>query len=385
MTEPKIVRKDYPGSYYDIRGLEEWLTKLAKSGVRLERQMENTKRLEFRQAQSANVRFLLIPDIRKKDKRTCEDLRHQYTEQGWEFICRIPGQVIIYETEDLWAVKPAVALAEEDYRRKWRSLLVNVIAWLVLIAVMFAFVAWGLLSESVTYYERITVWPWVFGGSVLLPVILALLDVSEIYDLYVWWKHYRQREEVPQWQAAKTLRRTKRVGAWVVFAVTLLVPFLELVMGNVTYRGVENLEEEQVPAVTLQLLDENYVLEFCGVYEKSHLLIPDEIGVRTSREKGNGWLDNMVFTYYRLRSETMAYRLAESESVEMTPWGYGAAVPVESNSGFDAVWLSDGEDFQYLVACVGDVAITIEQSSDNDLMAVLPEIYDIVAEYRANT
>jgi hypothetical protein len=69
----------------------------------------------------------------------------------------------------------------------------------------------------------------------------------------------------------------------------------------------------------------------------------------------------------------------------MTSWGYGAAVPVESNSGFDAVWLSDGEDFQYLVASVGDVTITIEQSSDSDLMAVLPEIYDIVTEYRANT
>ena len=151
MTEPKIERKDYPGSYYDIRGLEKWLTKLAKSGIRLEQQMENRKSLEFRQAQSANVRFLLIPDIQKKDKRTCEELRNLYTEQGWEFICRIPGQVIIYETEDLWAVKPAVALAEEDYRRKWRSLLANVIAWLVLIAVMFALVVWGLLSESVTY------------------------------------------------------------------------------------------------------------------------------------------------------------------------------------------------------------------------------------------
>ena len=385
MTEQKIVRKDYPGSYYDIRGLEKWLTKLAKSGIRLERQMENTKSLEFQQSQPANVRFLLIPDIQKKDKRTCEELRNLYTEQGWEFICRIPGQVIIYETEDLWAVKPAVAFAEEDYRRKWRSLLANVIAWLVLIAVMFALVVWGLLSESVTYYERITVWPWVFGGSVLLPVILALLDISEIYDLYVWWKHYRRREEVPQWQAARALRRSKRIGAWVVFAVTLLVPFLELITGNVTYNGVENLEEEQVPAVTLQLLDESCALEFCGVYEKSHLLIPEEIGVRTSREKGNGWLDDMVFIYYRLRSETMAHRLAESESVEMTSWGYGAAVPVESNSGFDAVWLSDGEDFQYLVACVGDVTITIEQSSDSDLMAVLPEIYDIVTEYRANT
>ena len=385
MTEQKIVRKDYPGSYYDIRGLEKWLTKLAKSGIRLERQMENTKSLEFQQSQPADVRFLLIPDIQKKDKRTCEDLRHQYAEQGWEFICRIPGQVIIYETEDLWAVKPVVALAEEDYRRKWRSLLVNVIAWLVLIAVMFGFVVWGLLSESVTYYDRITVWPWVFGGSVLLPVILALLDISEIYDLYVWWKHYRQREEVPQWQAARALRRSKRIGAWVVFAVTLLVPFLELITGNVTYNGVENLEEEQVPAVTLQLLDESYVLEFCGVYEKSHLLIPEEIGVRTSREKGNGWLDDMVFIYYRLRSETMAHRLAESEAEEIAAWRHELASPVETDSGFDAVWLFEDEWLTYLTACTGDVAITIKLDSEGDLLAVLPEIYDIVTEYRANT
>ena len=148
---------------------------------------------------------------------------------------------------------------------------------------------------------------------------------------------------------------------------------------------VEDMEEIDVPLVTLELMGDGYVLDSYGVYEKSYLLIPDEIGVRTSRETGDGWWDYMEFTYYRLRVENMAYRLAESEAVEMTLWGYEPAVPVETDSGFDTVWLSDDEGSQYLVACAGDVAITIEQTSDGDLMAVLPQIYDIVMEYRANT
>ena len=384
MAEQKEVRKDYPGSYYDIKGLEKWLTQMAAGGIRLEQQMDAAKSLEFRQGKPANVRFLLIPDIKKKDKRTCEELQYLYAEQGWDFICRIPGQVIIYETEDLWAVKPAIGLTEEDYHRKWRNLRINMVAWIVLVVLMIGIVVWGLLSESITYYDRITVWPWVFMGSTLLPVILALLDISEIYDLYVWWKHYRQREEVPKWRAAATLRWTKRIGSWVVFAAVLLVPFLELVMENTDYR-VWDLENANVPLVTLALVDESYVLDSCSVYEKSHLLVPDEIGVRTLWEETPGWWDNMKFTYYRLRGETMAYCLAESEAEEMTVWRRKLALPVETDSGFDAVWFfDDGEGFQCLAACAGDVTVTIELDSEGDLLAVLPQIYDIVTEYRAS-
>lgn len=385
MAEEKQLWKDYPGSYYDVKGLEKWLTQMAAKGIRLEKQMEAAKSLQFCQGDPADVRFLLIPDVKKKDKRTYEELRDLYAEQGWTFICRISGQVIIYETEDLWAVKPAVGLTEEDYRRKWRGLWANMISWIVLVILAVGLVAWRLLEESVTYYDRITVWPWVFLLSTLLPMAMIFLDVLEIYDLYAWWKHYRQHEEVPRWRAASTLRWTRTVSSWVMLGVTLLVPFLELVMED-TDRRVLDLETAEVPLVTLEVVDGKYTPDYASMHEKSHLLVPDEVGVYTSLEAGGGKWYYMEFTYYRLRSETMAYRLAESEAVEMAAWGYEPALPVGADGGFDAVWFSeDGEGGQYLTACVGDVAITMEQASAGDLLAVLPEICGIVTDYRANT
>lgn len=377
------VEKYYPGSYYDVAGLEKWLTQMAKLGMRLEPQYESAESLLFRQDEPAYVRFLLIPDIRNQDKRTDAELAALYADRGWRFICRIQGQVMVYETEDLWAVRPPIPLTQEDYDRKWRSLCWNIFRWVVLVLVMVGSVAVQVLSENITYYERITVWPWVFALGTLLPVLMIFLDIVKIYDIYTWWKHYRRQEEVRQWRAIPGLRWTKYFGRWVMVAAAIAVPIMEMVHDDLPGTREELDVHADAPLVTLALVDEDYEPHNGGVTKKDSLLVPEEIEVYSSWEDGGEW-SCMEFRYYRLRSENMACRLAEDEA-QQTGWRKDPAQPVETNSGFDAVWFcEDEEGFQYLTACAGDVAITIEQESDGDLMACLPEIYEIVTDYRAN-
>ena len=91
----------------------------------------------------------------------------------------------------------------------------------------------------------------------------------------------------------------------------------------------------------------------------------------------------MRFEYYRLRTETMAAKLAEDEAKHEAEY---SDCPKISHDLFDDLWFCEvgHVQSQRIIAREGDVVIQIAYYGNEVLEEHLDEIYRIVMDYRNN-
>ena len=179
---------------------------------------------------------------------------------------------------------------------------------------------------------------------------------------------------------------------------TIAVALLFLgISGRQTYKPLCSINRN-LPLVTLDVLEEeiHYAPEPYGpginVNFRRWPLVPQEIHINSiDLWKNPGtvedWMEadrirnydaRMDFSYYHLLSENMARRMTEEEAA-----GMRESETIVMDDGFDEAWLSVSDwEYQTLWAREGDVVIKAFYKGSGDLRDVLPEIYEIVMDYR---
>jgi len=298
------------------------------------------------------------------------------------------------------APRPAWRLTEKEWCRRWWTMLNTVVLWLVMIGVIVWIASRMLDPDKVRYYDLLTRAPWELLRNVSVPLTLALADVVVFYDIFAWRKNWYDREPAPPWEPAYAIGLLGRKLAWAAWVVTLVCGLVPLRYDSMAFHKPDSADVKiEVPAVSLQTIEGDAYIGYAGdvgvnVGYRKGLLLPLEVQITDWEDwttgDGNFWYRGMTFTYYRLRSEESALRLAEENR-------HDTALPLTDPCGFDAAWWveTDAREApalplgttvllreQYLTAVVDDVVITLHYEGSGDLPASLPELYHIVTAYR---
>ena len=390
-------RKSYPGSLYDLYGVEQWLMQQAKEGLHLEKFSLYGNLAVFQRGEPRRTRYYLEPDF--SQYKTADDEAGALGEE-WNFIYKVSGIFLVYATDDLYAMKPSKWKTEETYlRKKWRSLWGNFLLWVVMIALTGGSLIHQLLRGGRSYHDWLIMLPLILSSSALLFFVEFWKGLPQLYDIQVWRRSYVLGEEVDPRPVMRIFRWGEQWLIPIVCAVALLVPILA--EAGTTRSNFEfDRYEDSIPSVTLELTEEEIFLaperySPAIISVDRHLLIPEDIIIRSlgmyedpgdedhwKELRYTGEYDaSMHFCYYRLRWETLAVRLAEEEA------GGHHSKKVERED-FDDLWLwtkqssSDYPTRQILVAREDDVVVTITYIGKGSLEKHLSEIYEIVMDYR---
>lgn len=393
-------RRAYPGSLYDYYGVEQWLAEQAREGLRLEKFSEFGSLGIFRQEEPRKIRYHVEPDF--SSYRKAEE---EYSPgEHWSFVCKVSGVCLVYETEDLWAVKPAKWKIEEKYlRRKHRSLWLSFFLWIITIAIMGVGMIRKLFPEQTSYVNWLYIFPLVLFGSGMLALVEFWKGLPTLYDIWVWRRSFLMEEEVQQHTVMSVFRWGEQF-IWV-FAIVAAVLSIVLASGSAS-RSLIPLDriDDPLPLVTLDLMGEElyYAPEeydpSVKVSVKHHMLLPEDILIASAGLYENfgdidtwmkyGYLERpdteMRFAYYRLWTEDMAVRLVEDEAEGTAAYWTCQKKPHDL---FDDLWICDdlkwmGQESQRVIAREGDVVITVSYYGNGALVEHLDEIYQIVTDYR---
>jgi len=209
----EIIKKKklaYPGSLYDILGVEKWLERQAAAGLSLEDFGTNGNLAVFQQDTPRRIRYYVEPDY---DQYSQEEMEKAYTEQGWKFVCEVRGVFLVYETEDLMVTKPPRWKAtEKELRKKWRHLWSNALFWIIGLALLVGQpIVTALRAPTEDIYLLAVMY--VAGLTLLLVITELLIGFSMFYDIYIWRKAFRWEEPVEQRPAIAVFRKVRQ---WVI-------------------------------------------------------------------------------------------------------------------------------------------------------------------------
>ncbi len=392
-----IKQKAYPGSLYDLRGVEKWLEDLSAHGLRLEEFSNLGKLAKLEVAPPARRRYYLEPDF--SQYRTADEETDSPGE-GWEFVCKEPGMFLVYASEDPWAQKPQRRQADEKHlRKKWRNLWIELIVWMVSLGLA----SWQVIEHigvferyNASYYELLTgAWLLVIPAAVTF-LVEFWVGFTKGYDLRIWRRCVRRGEDAESWQGMKVFRWVE----YCIIPIALLAIFLVFIAGmGVTKRTYIPIwrQDRVLPMVTLDVTEEEIYLApepygpSIDVSFKRRLAIPQDIhinsyGLYENTGDLDAWIEQEIdllhmdaelrFAYYRLWTKGMAAKLAESEA-------FHREVERVSHTDFDDLWFSgDRFGWEYLVAREGDTVITITYYGESALEPYIDEIYGIVMDYR---
>ena len=392
-----IKQKAYPGSLYDLRGVEKWLEDLSAHGLRLEEFSNLGKLAKLEVAPPARRKYYLEPDF--SQYRTADE-EADAPGEGWEFVCKESGMFLVYASEDPWAQKPQRRQADEKHlRKKWRNLWLDLILWVVGLGLA----GWQAIEYvdlldryNASYYDLLT-----GAGLMLVPVsVVFLLELwmgfTKSYDLHIWRRCVRRGEDAEPWQGMKVIR-------WVDYCLLPII-LLSMILLIIVANGVGSRryipiwrQDRVLPMVTLDVTEDviHYAPEPYGpsinVSFKRRLAIPQDIHINSYGLYENpgdldAWVERDIgplnmdaelrFAYYRLWTEGMASKLAESEA-------FHREVERIAHVDFDDLWFSaDRFGWEYLVAREGDTVITITYYGESGLEPYIDEIYEIVMDYR---
>lgn len=397
---PMKKRKAYPGSLYDLYGVEQWLTQLAREGLRLEKFSSYGSIGVFEQGEPKRIRYHVEPDF--STYRDAED--EDSLGEGWNFVCKVSGVFLVYETEDPWTAKPGKWKIEDQYlRKKQRSLWLSFFLWIVTTGLAGWKVMKDLFPQRVDYLDWLQLLPLVFVSSGLLALVEVWKGLPMLYDIWVWRRSFLMEEEVEQHRVMAAFRWGEQWLFPVVIAVAIIAVIVSL---GETSRHFKPLEEydKPLPLVTLDVTEDviHYAPKPYGpsidVSVKHRLLIPEDIlissqGLYENPGDIDAWVKGrhlerpdaeMRFSYYRLWTEGMASKLAKNEAENIEEYYDSQKMPHDQ---FDELWMDNLKwmghaESQKMVAREGDVVISIYYYGDEQLEEHLDEIYGIVIDYR---
>ncbi len=100
----KHVYKITPVSLYDVRGLESWLEDMARRGLVLKRL--RPIRSTFERGPARNLRYRAEPCKRVMDDEPPQAMLDLYQDFGWDFVCDVNNELLIFATGDENAPEP---------------------------------------------------------------------------------------------------------------------------------------------------------------------------------------------------------------------------------------------------------------------------------------
>jgi len=395
-------RKAYPGSLYDLYGIEQWLTQMAREGLRLEKFSSYGSLGVFEQGEPKRIRYHLEPDF-----STYRDAGDEYSlGEEWNLVCKVSGVCLVYESEDPWAAKPSKWKIEDEYlRKKQRSLWGHFFLWIVTIGLAGWRLIKELLPQQVDYMNWLQLVPLVFISSGLLVLVEVWKGLPMLYDIWVWRRSFLMEEEVEKHSLMAVFRWGEQ---WLFPAVIIAVILAVIVSVGGASRNFKPLDEydDPLPLVTLDVTEDeiyyapkSYSLAN-RVSVKHRILIPEDILISSQglyEYFGDadtwakyGYLERpdaeMQFSYYRLWTERTASKLATDEADREATYNDCQTV---SHDQFDELWMCDDlmwmghQNSQHVIAREGDVVISIYYYGDAQLEEHLDEIYRIVVDYRS--
>lgn len=222
-----IIKKAYPGSLYDVRGVEKWLEAQAAAGLRLEKFGASGDVAKFYQEAPRRIRCYAEPDF---DQFTPEEMEKAYREKGWKFVCEVRGSILLYETEDLLATKPApMKPTEEQLRNKSFSLWGNALAWIIGIPLLVGKPVMSILQAASGGEMNLLAAAYIAVATILLLIVEIFVGIGMFYDIYIWRKVFRWEESVVQQPAMAIFRRIRRRGMWILFGGVAVILILCLI------------------------------------------------------------------------------------------------------------------------------------------------------------
>ena len=218
----------FPGSYYDTRRFESWLSQRAAEGLRFCKFSSAGKITVFEQKEPKRICYYVEPDF---DQYTPSEMNNAYTDLGWTFVEELRGTCLIYESEDLWATRPAHRFEEQDLTKKWRRIILGQIFTLFLEILSIYFLTKPFLDLSDL---RVTEEPLVVSALLIFTGILILQSLwplsTNIYDIYVWNRCMRMGEETEEWRGIVIFRWGELVLYWLMIITLPLLLFVVVPM-----------------------------------------------------------------------------------------------------------------------------------------------------------
>ena len=216
-------KQAFPGSYYDTDRFETWLRRHAAEGLQFYGFSHHGKLTMFHHAAPRQVRYYVEPDF---GQYTSEEMEKAYREQGWVFVEELRGTCLIYETEDLWAIKPRGVFQEKDWTKKWRKLLWGQIGSIFLTVLSIYLLLRPFLQLRNAGELQNTILVVVFFLCALTLILQNIWPLgANLYDIYVWNRRIRRNEETEEWKGIMFLRWGEIILYWlmIVSVVIMLV------------------------------------------------------------------------------------------------------------------------------------------------------------------
>jgi hypothetical protein len=202
----------FPGSYYDTRRFEAWLSQRATEGLRFYKFSSQGKITVFEEKEPKRIRYYVEPDF---GQYTAEEMENAYTDLGWIFLEELRGTCLVYESEELWATRPTRRFEDRDLTKKWRKIIWGQIGTLFLEILSIYLLAKPFLDLNALY---ITEHPVVVSALLVFTGILILQNLwplnANIYDLYAWNHCVRMGEETEEWRGIVIFRWGEFVLYW---------------------------------------------------------------------------------------------------------------------------------------------------------------------------
>lgn len=388
-----LKRKLLPCSICNTPVLETWLGEQAERGLVLKDFCLLTNTPKFKAEEPRRLRYCIRP---RPDSvgQTAELTDAAYARQGWRHVCTIRWLFDVYATDDPQAACPE--LDEAQAVRASRRVRNDCLRWMLIqlfLVASFAFIYGKDLSPLYdSFYDRITILTIILLVLAALLLLLLLLLLDGLDCLLSWNRVRRGDVTAPRRPALPRLFQ-------LLFPVLIVIEAASLVglslHGTTSFIPIAR-TNRTLPLVTLELFEKEpfYAApEDAGpstdVAHMHWLLIPDEIEIdsRGMRDSDADWYSDaylsdpdvsLDFHYYRLRTESLAQKLAQDEMLRTCD-----RVRVYQNQGFSTAYfhtLKNGN--QFLCARAGDVVIELSYRGSGDVTAHLPELYDIVMDYR---
>lgn len=401
----KKVLKLTPVSPYDVRGTESWLEDMARRGLFLKRLRPTLS--TFERGPACQVRYRLEP-FRHADEvpQTMLDL---YQDFGWEFICQVNSELLVFSTQDLDAPEPHSdpELQGELWRKLYRSKRRGLIVSLILDLVVAVCAGITLFQDGTPILNLLTT-----SALCSFAVLAALL-----YGLPQTWTDVKRlalivqqlEEGVPLDHRTAYPRRRWSEAVYTALAILLLV-LLIISQWILPFTGgdIRPLEDlTAFPALSLTELEgkefefrgysqERYIdgelrtvnySNFCK--QNRYLLCRKWEVVQTGDIAPEGWR-RLEINWYNLPgwlsplSAPLARELLDSAmGLDQDIWwtgNSGAAWSVEyiPEAGFLAVASREDGGFHIAAAALGDKAVVVRYTGQGDLSEHLDEIMDMV-------
>ena len=220
-------RLAFPGSYYDTRRFEAWLSRHAAEGRRFCEFTSHGKMTVFEPEEPRRVQYYVEPDF---GQYTAEEKEKAYADLGWIFVEELQGTCLVYKSDDLLALRPVRRFEEKDLSKKWRKLLWSQLASILLAPLSVFLVLKSFPDHSVMLGEH-----WALIAALVLFSSLYIIFqlwplAASLYDVRVWNRSVRMGEEIDEWRGMILLRWGEVILLWLVLATIPILWILYMLL-----------------------------------------------------------------------------------------------------------------------------------------------------------